>query len=526
LIFGFTTCTDARQRVASTYRQEYFENSIDKPISFFDADENSSGTLTGRIANDPTQIQELLGINMAMVLIALFNMIGCVAIAFAFGWKLTLVAFFGAFPIITVAAFTRIRFEIKFEQMNAQVFAESSQFASEAIGASRTVAALTLEDMICTRYEGLLKGHVDVARKKARYTQLVFALSDSIGFLCMALAFWYGSRLLARGEYDATQFFVIYIAIINGSEAAGQWCSFGPNIAQASAAANRILSFRVPGNKKAAAAPLISKRSSQEDEPSQGGAEISFQDVHFRYPTRDVSIFAGLNLTIRAGQFAGIVGASGGGKTTIISLLEQFYHPQRGRITLDGTNISSMDIVEYRKAISLVAQEPTLFQGTIKENILLAVDADSVPDIEDAMHAACRDAEIHDFIMSLPDGYATDIGSKGVALSGGQKQRIAIARALIRNPKILLLDEATSSLDSESEKLVQAAFERAGKGRTMAVVAHRLATVQNADVIFVLGRVGEGQRDGARVLEKGTHMELVSRRGVYWQMCQSQALDR
>lgn len=253
---------------------------------------------------------------------------------------------------------------------------------------------------------------------------------------------------------------------------------------------------------------------------SDGGAEITFSDVHFKYPTRDIPIFCGLNMTIRKGQFAGLVGASGCGKTTVISLLEQFYQVDQGRITLDGVNIKDININEYRKAVSLVAQEPSLFQGTIRENILLSVDEGSVT--EEDLHQACRDAEIHDFIISLPEGYDTDIGSKGVALSGGQKQRIAIARALIRKPWILLLDEATSSLDSESEKLVQAAFERAAKGRTMVVVAHRLATVQNADIIMVLGKSG----NGAKVLEKGSHAELVARRGIYYQMCQSQALDR
>ncbi|PMD25015.1 P-loop containing nucleoside triphosphate hydrolase protein [Hyaloscypha hepaticicola] len=163
--------------------------------------------------------------------------------------------------------------------------------------------------------------------------------------------------------------------------------------------------------------------------------------------------------------------------------------------------------------ISLVAQEPTLFQGTIRENVLLGVEESTSTE---RLHQACRDAEIHDFIMSLPEGYQTDVGSKGIALSGGQKQRIAIARALIRDPKILLLDEATSSLDSESEKLVQAAFERAGKGRTMVVVAHRLATVQNADIIFVLG---EG-----KVLETGDHNQLLRKRGVYYQMVSSDPL--
>lgn len=168
-----------------------------------------------------------------------------------------------------------------------------------------------------------------------------------------------------------------------------------------------------------------------------------------------------------------------------------------------------MNVYAYRKSLSLVAQEATLFKGTIRENILLGVDPAATTD--EQLHQACRDASIHDFIVSLPEGYNTNIGSRGVSLSGGQKQRLAIARALIRDPSILLLDEATSSLDSESERLVQAAFERAGKGRTMVVVAHRLATVQNADVIFVLG-------EGGVLLEKGSHAELLKKRGAYWQM--------
>lgn len=189
----------------------------------------------------------------------------------------------------------------------------------------------------------------------------------------------------------------------------------------------------------------------------------------------------------------------------------RFYDLDKGRILLNGKDSTDINVFEYRKYFSLVAQEATLFQGTLRENILLGVDPSSITD--EQLHQACRDASIHDFIVSLPEGYNTGIGSRGVSLSGGQKQRVAIARALIRDPKVLLLDEATSSLDSESEKLVQAAFERAKEGRTMLVVAHRLATVQNADVIFVLG---DGQ-----LLEQGSHVELLKKRGVYWHMVSS-----
>lgn len=190
---------------------------------------------------------------------------------------------------------------------------------------------------------------------------------------------------------------------------------------------------------------------------------------------------------------------------------DRFYKPERGSISFHGTDINKLSMPAYRSSISLVSQEASLFEGTIRENILLGVDELDTP--ESAIHLACQQAEIHDFIISLPDSYETAVGTRGVALSGGQKQRIAIARALIRNPRVLLLDEATSNLDSETEREVQGVFERTGKGRTMVVVAHRLATVQNADIIFVI--------EEGRVVEKGSHSVLLEQKGVYWQMVSS-----
>ncbi|TVY82673.1 ABC transporter BEA3 [Lachnellula suecica] len=493
--------------IASTYRQQYFQSIIDKEIPFFDAEENSSGTLAARVANDPTQLQQLLGMNMALVVVGALSMVGCVIIGFVFGWKLTLLATGVAMPIIIIGSFFRVRYELQFEAMNQEVFAESSKFGAEAIGAFRTVTSLTLEDMICRRYEILLQGHVHKAFNKARYATLLFAFSNSISILCVALTFWYGGQLLANREYNAVQFFVVYVAVINGSEGIGTFMSLGPNMAQAAAAANRILSLRAQKKDNSKATLAL--------QDTDGGVKIALRDVWFKYPTRDTPIFQGLNLTIEKGQFAALVGPSGCGKTSIVSLLERFYPIQRGKILFNEANIADLNAEDYRKSMSLVSQEPILLQGTVKENILLGVHENTPME---RVYQACRDAEIHDFISSLPEGYNSDVGTRGVSLSGGQKQRMSIARALIRNPKLLLLDEATSSLDSESEKLVQAAFERAGKGRTMVVVAHRLATVQNADVIFVLG--------GGKVLETGNHQSLLKRRGVYYQMCQSQALDR
>lgn len=255
------------------------------------------------------------------------------------------------------------------------------------------------------------------------------------------------------------------------------------------------------------------------------GAKIDFTDVAFKYPTRDSPIYQNLNISINSGQFVAFVGPSGCGKTTVISLLERFYEPSSGTIRFNDQNATDIEVSSYRKALSLVSQEPRLFDGTIRENLVLGLDTANIT--EEQITNACKDASIHDFIVSLPDGYATSLGvNTQTALSGGQKQRLCLARALLRNPQLLLLDEATSSLDSQSEKLVQAAIERLVGHRSMTViaVAHRLATIQKADVIFVFGESEVGR--GSRILEQGTHHELLRRRGAYWQMCQEQALDR
>lgn len=257
----------------------------------------------------------------------------------------------------------------------------------------------------------------------------------------------------------------------------------------------------------------------------------------FSYPTRaDVPVLKGLDLQVsrcvllndllmpeadrcicclqvRKGQVAAIVGSSGSGKTTVISLIERFYRAQSGDVRYDGRSIDNLDVASYRSNLSLVAQEPCLFSGSVRQNIMFGVtrheDEDMMAD-EERVHMAARAAGIHDFVASLPEGYETDIGTAGVALSGGQKQRISIARALIRNPSVLLLDEATSSLDSETERKIQEVFDAERGKRTVLMVAHRLATVQNADVIFVMN-------DGV-VAEKGDHATLLGKRGLYYQM--------
>lgn len=325
----------------------------------------------------------------------------------------------------------------------------------------------------------------------------------------------YGGQLLADREYSPTSFFVIYTAIIQGGQFAGQFFSFAPYVARAAAAANRILTIRSQSASKSDSATEILPA-----ERSGKGAEITLKNVSFKYPTRDAPIFHHLNVHIESGQFVAFVGPSGCGKTTIISLLERFYNASSGTVSFDKRDIRTIELSSYRRQLSLVAQEPQLFDGTIRENLVLGLEDDDVSD--ERIHQACKDAEIHDFILSLPNGYGTDLGVNAhTSLSGGQKQRLCIARALLRTPSLLLLDEATSSLDSQSEKLVQGALERlAGQRRmTIIAVAHRLATIQKADVIFVFSESEVGR--GSHLVEQGSHEELIRRRGTYWQMVRS-----
>jgi ABC-type multidrug transport system fused ATPase/permease subunit len=492
--------------ISAVYKSQYMNDMLYQKMCFFDQEENSHGTLSSRVSSDAKQLEELLGVNLAVMISAMFNVIGCMAISLAFGWKLGLICMSVALPVMLAAGCWKFKHEVHFDRMNSVVFMESSQFATEAIEAVRTVSSLTMEDSINGRYRELLDSHVKAANRKAQWTSAIFGFADSVGLGVQALLFWYGGTLLVSGEYPMEAFFVCFMAVMQGAEAGSMGFGLAPSVVQVTASANRILDVQ----RSVDTDHLEYNRQQYDVTDTEGGVKIELQDVSFKYPTRDVPVFDHLNLTIEKGQHAAFVGASGCGKTTIISLLERFYDVKPGgAILCNGQDIKDNNVFRYRENVSLVSQESAMFRGSIRDNILFGVsDPDSVSD--DKIHQVCRDAFIHDFIVSLPEGYNTDVGHRGVSMSGGQKQRIAIARALIRDPKLLLLDEATSALDSESEKVVAAAIDKARSGRTVISVAHRLSTIQNADVIFVF--------DDGKVIEKGTHTELVNRRGIYWEM--------
>ena len=398
----------------------------------------------------------------------------------------------------------------QFQTRAKKAYEGSASYACEATSAIRTVASLTREEDVFEHYHQSLADQGKKSLVSILKSSALYASSQAFMFLCMALGFWYGGTLIANGELTMFQFFLCFSAVIFGAQSAGTIFSFAPDMGKAKHAANALKTLF---DRK----PEIDCWSPDGERIDDIEGTIEFRDVHFRYPTRpEQPVLRGLNLTVKPGQYVALVGASGCGKSTTVALLERFYDPLAGGIFVDGKEISSLNINDYRGFLALVSQEPTLYQGSIRENVLLGADKGDVP--EEAIIQACKDANIHDFILSLPDGFSTIVGSKGSMLSGGQKQRIAIARALLRNPRILLLDEATSALDSESEKVVQAALDAAAQGRTTIAVAHRLSTIQKADMIYVF--------DQGKIVEHGTHHELLKVRGKYFELVNLQSLGK
>lgn len=502
---AFARCSE---RLIHRVRDRAFRSMLRQDVAFFDRDENTAGALTSFLSTETTHVAGISGVTLGTLLLVTTTLISALVLALAVGWKLSLVCI-STIPILLGCGFFRFYMLAHFQRRSKRAYEQSATFASEAISAIRTVASLTRETDVLKQYQTALAAQQRSSLISVLKSSLLYAASQSFLFLAFALGFWYGGTLIAKLEYSMFQFFLCFSSIIFGAQSAGTVFSFAPDMGKAHHAAAELKTLF---DRK----PVVDSWSEDGERLEAVDGTIEFRDVHFRYPTRpEQPVLRGLNLTVRPGQYVALVGASGCGKSTTIALLERFYDPLVGGVYIDGKEISSLNVNDYRSYIALVSQEPTLYQGSIKENILLGAPHEVS---DEAIEYACKEANIHEFIMSLPDGFNTVVGSKGALLSGGQKQRIAIARALIRDPKILLLDEATSALDSESEHVVQAALDKAAKGRTTIAVAHRLSTIQRADIIYVF--------DQGRIVEEGTHTELMRKNGRYAELVNLQSLEK
>lgn len=486
-------------------RGKLFDAILNMEVGWFDRKENGVGALCARLSGDTAEMQGISGMPVGTILLSLCTLIISNGLALYFHWKIALVMI-----VFVPFIFVGIYFEQKImhgeSDLKDNQLQRSAAIAVEAIGNIRTVASLSCERVICNLYNEELKVYVETSKAKSHFRSFMLGFSKSILFFSYAAGMIYGAKLIADEGVPYGTVLKICELVFYGSWALGNAFAFAPNLQRGIIAAKRI--FAVLERQ-----PLIKNVKYASRRPWETG-NIEYSQVYFSYPTRpDIPILRGLDLEVPTGKTIALVGSSGCGKSTIVQLLERFYDPCVGEVNVDDSDISVMDLQHLRTQFAIVSQEPNLFDMTIAENIAYGVNQKTTTMAE--IVQAARNANIHDFISSLPLGYETSLGTKGTQLSGGQKQRIAIARALIRNPRILLLDEATSALDNESEKIVQEALDKAKENRTCIVIAHRLTTVQDADLICVLNK--------GKVVEMGRHNELIEKGGHYYEFYKLQS---
>ncbi|KAJ4372965.1 hypothetical protein N0V83_003256 [Neocucurbitaria cava] len=498
------TLSKGSARLVGSIRTRAFGAMLRQDMEFFDGETVTSGALANFLSSEANRLAGLSGSTLGTIVSSASSILIAFIVGCSFGWKLALVCT-STIPLVVGCGYFRFKALSRMEKRTKET-SDAASFACEAASSIRTVATLSLEKHLLSEYHIKLGKQAIGNLKFTNVSALLFATSQGLSMLIFALVFWYGGGLMFKQEYTVLQFFIVYSAIINGAQSAGAIFSFAPDMGEARDAAKLLKTFlnRVP---------TIDNWSSEGKKIDELNGRVELQSVRFTYPGRpDHRVLRGINISAEPGQFVALVGASGSGKSTVMQLLERFYDPTAGAVLVDDVDLKDYNLQDYRAQVAIVSQETTLYTGTIRENIL----ADKEDLSDEAVIQACKDANIYEFITSLPDGFNTLVGAKGALLSGGQRQRIAIAKALLRNPKVLLLDEATSALDSTSERVVQAALDSASQGRTTIAIAHRLSTIQHADVIYVF--------DQGKVVEKGRHEDLVARKGVYWELAKLQAM--
>ncbi|KAL4669530.1 hypothetical protein H8959_008084 [Pygathrix nigripes] len=464
-------------------RKQFFHAVMRQEIGWFDV--HDVGELNTRLTDDVSKINEGIGDKIGMFFQSMATFFTGFIVGFTRGWKLTLVIL-AISPVLGLSAAVWAKILSSFTDKELLAYAKAGAVAEEVLAAIRTVIAFGGQKKELERYNENLEEAKRIGIKKAITANISMGAAFLLIYASYALAFWYGTTLVLSGEYSIGKVLTVFFSVLIGAFSVGQASPSIEAFANARGAAYEI--FKIIDNK-----PSIDSYSKSGHKPDNIKGNLEFRNVHFSYPSRkEVKILKGLNLKVQSGQTVALVGNSGCGKSTTVSV--------------DGQDIRTINVRFLREIIGVVSQEPVLFATTIAENIRYGREDVTMDEIEKAV----KEANAYDFIMKLPHKFDTLVGERGAQLSGGQKQRIAIARALVRNPKILLLDEATSALDTESEAVVQVALDKARKGRTTIVIAHRLSTVRNADVIA-------GFDDGV-IVEKGNHDELMKEKGIYFKL--------
>ena len=479
------------ERVTATLRQQTFAHLIRLSPSFFT--ERRTGELTSRLSSDLGLLQSLMGTWVSELSRQTLFLIGGVLMLTITNPKLTLTTL-AVVPLVVGAAIVFGRALRKASIGVQDRVANAMGTADEAFGAIRTVQSFTREGQETSRFAALLADVVTAAVKRAQLRAAFFGIVGFVAFASVVAVMWQGGVQVIGGRLTAGALVSFLFYALTVAAAVGSLASLFGNFQEAIGAATRV--FELLDTQATVVDPAQPRALAQ---PVRGA--VAFDNVSFRYADDLPEVIRGLTLTLSPGEVVAVVGRSGGGKTTIASLVPRFWDVSEGRITLDGIDIRALSLESLRGAIGIVPQEPVLFSGSILENIAYAR-----PDAtHDEIVQAARAAYALEFIDRLPDGWQTRVGERGVKLSGGQRQRVAIARVFLKNPAVVILDEATSSLDTESERFVERALEELLQGRTTMLIAHRLSTVRRADRVVVI--------DDGEIVEIGRHEELLTREG-------------
>ncbi|CAN0912114.1 Putative multidrug resistance protein [Linum grandiflorum] len=496
------------EKLTKRVREKLLEKLMTFEIGWFDDDENTSAAICARLATEASMVRSLVGDRVSLLVQAFFGSIFAYALALALSWRLALVLI-AVQPIVVGGYYSKSVLMKSLGEKSQKAQKEGSQLASEAVINHRTITAFSSQKRIVGLFKATLRGPQRESVKQSWLSGFGLFSAQFFNTASTALAFWYGGRLLIDGSISPERLFQAFLILLFSAYIIAEAGSMTNDLSRGGSAVQSVLAIL---DRKTEIDPDTQYGSSENRREIRGKVEM--KEVYFAYPSRpDQMIFKGLNLKMDAGKTVALVGPSGSGKSTVLSLIERFYDPSKGAVFIDGQDVRNYNLRWLRSHIALVSQEPTLFAGTIAENIGYGKENAR----ESEIRKAALLANAHEFISGMKEGYDTYCGERGVQLSGGQKQRVAIARAILKNPAILLLDEATSALDSVSEKLVQEALEKMMVGRTSVVVAHRLSTVQKSDSIAVI--------KNGQVAEKGSHNELIAlgKRGVYYSLVKPQA---